>query len=208
MIPARSAFVSGFGVNSLFLGNFESAYGTPTDTPSRGSACAYHLGGYMTNQNGPDNVPEIEKVEYILNIGRTLGPNIAVSSVGTRHTMDALLNRGIKIVNVDPRCGPEASKMDWVPIRTGTELAFMLGILHTILYEVKTYDVWFVKNRTNGPYLIGPTANTSAIQYLKNRSCGTPRRGNRSHLMTTIPPISPWKGCTMPMASWLIQPSN
>ena len=83
-------------------------------------------------------------------------PMVAFSSVGTRHTMDALVNRGIKIVNVDPRCGPEASKMDWVPIRPGTELAFMLGILHTILYEVKTYDVWFVKNRTNGPYLIGP----------------------------------------------------
>ena len=30
----KVAFVSGFGVNSLFLGNFESAYGTPTDTPS------------------------------------------------------------------------------------------------------------------------------------------------------------------------------
>jgi anaerobic selenocysteine-containing dehydrogenase len=152
----KVAFVSGFGVNSLFLGNFESAYGTPTDTPSRGSACAYHLGGYMSNQNGPDSVVDIEKVEYILNIGRTLGPNIAVSSIGTRHTMDALLNRGVKIVNVDPRCGPEASKMDWLPIRPGTELAFMLGILHTILYEVKTYNVWFVKNRTNGPYLIGP----------------------------------------------------
>jgi anaerobic selenocysteine-containing dehydrogenase len=152
----KVAFVSGFGVNSLFLGNFESAYGTPTDTPSRGSACAYHLGGYMVNQSGPDNVPEIEKTEYMLNIGRTLGPNIAVSSVGTRHTLDALVNRGVKIVNVDPRCGPEASKMDWLPIRPGTELAFMLGILHTILYEVKTYDVWFVKTRTNAPYLIGP----------------------------------------------------
>ena len=149
--------VSGFGVNSLFLGSFEAAFGTPAmqDTPARGSACAYHLGGYMTNQNGPDNVVDIEKVEYILNIGRTLGPNIAVSSIGTRNTMDALVNRGVKIVNVDPRCGPEASKMEWLPIRPGTESAFMMAILNTILYEIKTYDVWFVKNRTNGPYLIG-----------------------------------------------------
>ena len=151
----KVAFVSGFGVNSLFLGNFEAAYGTPTDTPARGSACAYHLGGYMTNQVGPDNVPDIEKVQYILNVARTLGPNIATSSVGTRQVMDALVNRGVKIVNVDPRCGPEASKMEWLPIRPGTELAFMLSILHTILYEIKTFDVWFVKNRTNAPYLIG-----------------------------------------------------
>jgi anaerobic selenocysteine-containing dehydrogenase len=153
--PRRAAFVSGFGVRSAFLGNFETAYGSPNDVPSRGSACAYHLGGYMSNQNGPDNTPDIERVEYILNIARTLGPNIANSSVGTRNVMDALVNRGVKIVNVDPRCGPEASKMEWLPIRPGTELAFLLSVLYTILYEIKTYDVWFVKNRTNGPYLIG-----------------------------------------------------
>jgi anaerobic selenocysteine-containing dehydrogenase len=153
----KVAAVSGFGVNSLFLGNFEAAFGKNPiqDTPARGSACAYHLGGYMSNQVGPDNVVDIERVEYILNVGRTLGPNIAVSSISTRHIMDALVNRGVKIVNVDPRCGPEASKMEWLPIRPGTESAFMLSILHTILYEIKTFDVWFVKNRTNAPYLIG-----------------------------------------------------
>ena len=109
----KVAAVSGFGVNSLFLGNFEAAFGKNPiqDTPARGSACAYHLGGYMSNQVGPDNVVDIERVEYILNVGRTLGPNIAVSSISTRHIMDALVNRGVKIVNVDPRCGPEASKM-------------------------------------------------------------------------------------------------
>ena len=149
--------VSGFGVNSLFLGNFETAFGTNPiqDTPARGSACAYHLGGYMSNQVGPDNVVDIERVEYILNIARTLGPNIAVSSISSRNIMDALVNRGVKIVNVDPRCGPEASKMEWLPIRPGTESAFLLSILYTILYEIKTFDVWFVQNRTNAPYLIG-----------------------------------------------------
>jgi anaerobic selenocysteine-containing dehydrogenase len=153
----KVAAVSGFGVNSLFLGSFENAFGKVPiqDTPARGSACAYHLGGYMTNQVGPDNVVDIERVEYILNVGRTLGPNIAVSSISSRHIMDALVNRGVKIVNVDPRCGPEASKMEWLPIRPGTESAFMLSILHTILYEIKTFDVWFVQNRTNAPYLIG-----------------------------------------------------
>ncbi len=154
--PRKIAFVSGFGVRSALLGNFEAALGNVTDTPSRGSACAYHLGSYMSNGRGPDNVPDIDNVEYILNIARTLGPNIAASSVGTKETMSALVDRKIKIVNVDPRCGPEASKMEWVPIRPGTELAFLLGVLHTILYEIKTFDEWFVKTRTNAPYLIGP----------------------------------------------------
>ena len=154
--PRRIAFVSGFGVRSALLRNFESALGPVTDAPSRGSACAYHLGSYMSNGKGPDNVPDIDNVEYILNIARTLGPNIAATSVGTKETMQALVDRKIKVVNVDPRCGPEASKMEWLPIRPGTELAFLLGVLNTILYEIKTFDVWFVKNRTNAPYLIGP----------------------------------------------------
>ena len=29
-------------------------------------------------------------------------------------------------------------------------------MIHVILYELGTYDDWFLKNRTNGPYLIGP----------------------------------------------------
>jgi anaerobic selenocysteine-containing dehydrogenase len=167
--PRKIAFVSGFGVRSALLGNFESALGTVTDTPSRGSACAYHLGSYMSNGRGPDNVPDIDHVEYILNIARTLGPNIAATSVGTKETMSALVDRKIKIVNVDPRRGPEASKMEWVPIRPGTELALMLSILHTILFEIKTFDEWFVKNRTNAPYLIGPDGD-----YLRDADTGKP----------------------------------
>lgn len=154
--PRKVVFVSGFGVNSPLLGSFEAAFGSPNDTPSRGSACAYHIGSRQTHSRGPDQIPDMDRVEYILNYGHTLGPNIAASSGSTRSIMSALVDRGVKMVNIDPRCGPEASKMDWVPIKPGTELALNMALLNTILYEIKTYDVWFVKNRTTGPYLIGP----------------------------------------------------
>jgi anaerobic selenocysteine-containing dehydrogenase len=149
---------SGFGVRSDALRWFEGAFGNPTDVPSRGSACAYHFGSALVNGRGPDNVPDIENCNYIINIARTLGPNIAVSSVGTRHTLDAI-ERGLKIVNVDPRCGPEVSKSaEWVPIRPGTEQAFLLGALYTMMNEIglKNLDVWSIKYRTNGPYLVAP----------------------------------------------------
>ncbi len=153
--PRKVAFVSGFGVNSPLLGSFEKAFGSPNDVPSRGSACAYHIASRQTHSRGPDQVPDLERVQYILNYGHTLGPNIAVASVGSKEIMDALVKRGVRIVNVDPRCGPEASKMEWLPIRPGTELALNFALLHTILYEIGTFDEWFVKNRTTGPYLIG-----------------------------------------------------
>lgn len=154
--PRKIVCVSGFGVNSPLLSSFEQALGTPNDTPSRGSACAYHIGSRQTHTRGPDQIPDMDRVEYILNYGHTLGPNIAASSGSTRSIMSALVDRNVKMVNIDPRCGPEASKMDWVPIKPGTELALNMALLYTILYEIKTYDAWFVKNRTTGPYLIGP----------------------------------------------------
>lgn len=186
--PRKVIVVSGFGVRSQLLGNWETAFGTPNDVPSRGSACAYHLGSYLTNGSGPDNVPDIEKSEYIINIARTLGPNIAVSSVGTRHTMDALA-RGCKIVNVDPRCGPEASKMDWVPIRPGTEQAFLLGMLYSVLYEIKVMDTWFVKNRTNAPYLIGPDGEY-VIDVASKKPLIWDEKENRARAFDEIPPMN------------------
>lgn len=154
--PRKVVFVSGFGVNSPLLSSFEMALGSPNDTPSRGSACAYHIGSRQTHSRGPDQIPDLDRVEYILNYGHTLGPNIAASSGSSRSIMSALVDRNVKMVNIDPRCGPEASKMDWVPIKPGTELALNMALLYTIMFEIKTFDVWFVKNRTTGPYLIGP----------------------------------------------------
>lgn len=171
--PRKVAFVSGFGVNSPLLRSFEAAFGSPNDTPSRGSACAYHIASHETNTKGPDTVPDLDRVEYILNYGHTLGPNIAVASVSSRSIMSALVDRGVKMVNIDPRRGPEASKMDWVPIRPGTELALNLALLHTILYEIKTFDEWFVKNRTNAPYLIGADGD-----YVRDPSSNKPLMWN------------------------------
>jgi anaerobic selenocysteine-containing dehydrogenase len=189
--PRKVIVCSGFGVRNISLGWFEAAYGTPNDVPSRGSACAYHFGSALVNGNGPDNVPDIEKCDYIINIARTLGPNIATSSVGTRHMLDAVNNRGMKIVNVDPRSSPEVAKSsEWVPIRPGTEQAFLLGMLYTALYEIGNakLDMWFIKNRTNGPYLIGPDGD-----YVFDKASNKPliwdEVENRARTFDEIPPM-------------------
>ncbi|OGO14964.1 MAG: hypothetical protein A2Z14_05505 [Chloroflexi bacterium RBG_16_48_8] len=169
--PRKLILCSGFGVSALGIGWFTNAFGTNNNVPSRGSACAYHFGSALTNGLGPDNVPDIENCNYIINIARTLGGNIGVSSVGTRHMADAL-DRGMKIINVDPRCSPEVSKStEWVPIRPGTEQAFLLGGLYTMMHEIglKNLDVWSIKYRTNGPYLVGPDGD-----YVLDKDSGMP----------------------------------
>ncbi|MBC7294100.1 MAG: molybdopterin-dependent oxidoreductase, partial [Thermoleophilia bacterium] len=97
-----------------------------------------------------------EYCNYFLSIGGSLGPNL-----GSTHSMRAVsraMERGMKLVVVDPRCSPEAAMADeWVPIRPGTDLAFTLSILHVMVYEVPitALDLRFIKERTNAVYLIG-----------------------------------------------------
>ena len=73
-----------------------------------------------------------------------------------RRAADARM-RGLKLVVVDPRMSNAAVKADeWIPIRPGTSLAFALGLIHVMLWELNKFDEWFIKHRTNAPYLIGP----------------------------------------------------
>jgi anaerobic selenocysteine-containing dehydrogenase len=159
--PRKFVLVSGFGqFAAYFFGllPFMAAFGSPNDVPSRGQACAYHFFGNLVHDAIPDSVVDMDLCEYVVNIGRSMGPNVAISSSGTKTYVDAI-ERGCKIITVDPRCSPEASKAaQWVPIRVGTDLTFVMGMLNVMLYEIGTdkLDVWSIKNRSNGPYLIGP----------------------------------------------------
>lgn len=159
--PRKFVLVTGFGqiaAGIIAMSPFLSLIGTPNDVPSRGQACAYHAFGGLVHNASPDSVVDMDLAEYVINIGRSMGPNVAIASSGTKTYVDAI-DRGCKIVTVDPRCSPEASKAaQWVPIRPGTDLAFLMGMLNVMLYEIGTekLDVWAIKNRTNGPYLVGP----------------------------------------------------
>lgn len=65
--------------------------------------------------------------------------------------------RGMKVVNFMPILNTAAAKAsEWIPTAPGTHGAFLLGMLNVLLYETGIFDVDFIKNWTNGPYLIGP----------------------------------------------------
>jgi anaerobic selenocysteine-containing dehydrogenase len=131
---------------------------------------------------------DMDRTEYIISIGRSIGPNYCIASGASRAFLNAI-DRGCKIVTVDPRGSPEAAKGEWVPIKPGTDQAFLLGMLNTILYEIKTIDVWSVKNRTNGPYLIGPDGD-----YVRDATSNKPliwdEVENRARTFDEIPPMN------------------
>jgi anaerobic selenocysteine-containing dehydrogenase len=64
-------------------------------------------------------------------------------------------DRGIKVVDLCPIIAPSDPNPDeWLPIKPGTDAAFFLSMIDVALNELNTFDVEFVKHRTNGPYLI------------------------------------------------------
>lgn len=147
---------------------FSGAFGTPNNIHTNGPLCAVHYSPLSTHGTFTDRV-DLERCNYALLIGTSFGGNWAIAKNSGRQYINAL-ERGMKAVVVDPRCGPEASKATrWVPIRPGTELPFVLAVTNTIVNEIGMYDVPFLKGRTNGPYLI-----TASGDYLRDPASKKP----------------------------------
>ncbi len=84
--------------------------------------------------------------KFILIIGANPAVNHPVSMV---HILRAK-ERGAKIVVVDPHFSKTAAKSDeYLRIRSGTDIAFIYGMLHHII-EKKLYDEQFLKDRVYG----------------------------------------------------------
>ncbi|MBV6434310.1 MAG: Formate dehydrogenase, nitrate-inducible, major subunit [Bryobacteraceae bacterium] len=74
--------------------------------------------------------------------------------VGFRFVMEARRHRNAKLVVVDPRFNRTAAVADlYVPMRSGTDIAFLGGLIHYML-ERKLYQEEYVRIHTNAPFLV------------------------------------------------------
>jgi anaerobic selenocysteine-containing dehydrogenase len=95
-------------------------------------------------------MPDLENAGCILFWG--YNPNIArlTHAVATTHA----LNRGARLIVVDPRRAGPAAKADvWLQVRPGTDAALALAITH-VMIERGWYDAAFVREWTNAPLLV------------------------------------------------------
>src|SRR5699024_7701532 len=61
---------------------------------------------------------------------------------------------GAKIIAVDPNYSTTVSKSDqWVPIKPGTDIALLLGMI-TIILENNWYDEDYLIKNTSAPFLV------------------------------------------------------
>jgi anaerobic selenocysteine-containing dehydrogenase len=88
----------------------------------------------------------------------------------TRMVMDNIMERGSKVIVVDPRYEhPLAHKADvYLPVRPGSDGALMLSWIHVILEE-GLYDEGFVSRWTDGPALVW----TDTLELLKESDVRT-----------------------------------
>ena len=136
-----------------FIPYIPAVFGTPNQITSNGPLCSVHYATELVQASMPTANADYQHCNYHISIGRTTGGNIGAANGEVRFVADAIA-RGMKLVVVDPRCSPEASKGQWVPIIPGGDLAFVLGLIHTVLFEIQKVDEHFLTTRTNGPYLI------------------------------------------------------
>ena len=135
---------------------FAMANGVPNIVASPMQHCVAtgHLGTDTVtgNFNIHDEVlPDYDNARYVLLV-------INNSSIGAVSTCRAVRfaqakKNGAKVVALDSRLSETASKADeWVAMRPGTDLDFLLAMLHVMLNE-GLYDEDFLKRHSNMPFL-------------------------------------------------------
>lgn len=145
---------------ALGLGVWAKALGTPNIVSTNGEMCDLHYGGCMIYDSFPTVDYDGINCEYAVVMGRTLGAEYGDAGGGARSIAHNIRTGHTKYVYVSPRNSIESSRGEWVPVRPGSDLALIYAWLNEMVNVMPDgFDVDFVKNRTNAPYLIDPDGN-------------------------------------------------
>jgi anaerobic selenocysteine-containing dehydrogenase len=163
---------------SRYIGAFIAMSGIPqiysagtVDQWPKNVAAALVYGGMWTIA-----VPDLDRTDYLMILGAnpsaSQGSLMAAPDVLGR--LDAIRNRGGKVVLVDPRRTATAIHADeWIPIRPGTDAALLMAMVQ-VLFAEGLVDLAHLSAITNGvpeverlcrdfpPEAVAPTCNISA----------------------------------------------
>ncbi len=152
--PDSFVFFYGFGFEETRL-PFAPASGTANLIGTPGPLCPEHFSSLHLSGTMLDRI-DLERCNYTVILGRSFGADYAISSGSSKHFADAI-ERGMKVVSVNPLCDRQGQVGEWVPIMPGTDGAFALALINVFIYEIGKYDEWWLKVRSNAPYLVADT---------------------------------------------------
>ena len=140
----------------ILLWGWPAVFGSPNFFTSLGNYCggSYHpVNGSVDGSFAAIN--DYEWCNYWIQIGSGDGFSSHLHLAGSAKRMADARMRGMKVVTLDPRMSVAAAKADeWIPILPGTDRAFVLGMAHVLIHELKQFDHDFLRDRTNAPYLV------------------------------------------------------
>ena len=90
-----------------------------------------------------------------------IGSNPAENHPASFGHITKAMDKGSKLISVDPRFTRTSAKADiYCPMRSGTDIAFINGIIKYVRDDMDVnpgnYNMTYVKEYTNAPYLINP----------------------------------------------------
>ena len=146
--PEAMVFSSTHNLSQPLFENLLYAFGSPNYGTQR-SLCfnAMIVSNLMTyGMEEPGRIYD-DKLKYILLTGRNLLEAISTSET---HDLITAIDRGAKVVYLDPRFTKTAAKAtEWLPIKPGMDLAFHLALLNVIIGK-RLYNAAFVEKNTIG----------------------------------------------------------
>ncbi|MBI4523475.1 MAG: molybdopterin-dependent oxidoreductase [Deltaproteobacteria bacterium] len=169
----RKLVISNFDhiASTYFIpGAWALAFGTP-NTHWTGYYCGNYLHASMYLTNGSFHSDfDLDYCNYAILLGNQQGFMAGLNAnVAARKMADAR-RRGMRVIVVDPVGTNAAAKADeWVPIRPGTDGAFVLSLVNVLVNELGCYDREFLSQRTNAAYLVRDDGS-----YLKESPNGKP----------------------------------
>ena len=128
--------------------NFASAYGSP-NCFSHFSSCPITYQMVCEQMYGIAKLKrDFANAKYVVNFGHNLFEGIVIADAKKLAKFAA--SKDTKLLVLEPRFSVVASKADeWLPVKPGTDLAFVLALINTWIQN-GTYDKEFIEKFTTG----------------------------------------------------------
>lgn len=133
--PEKVVFFTRFSSAMVWDEKFFELYGSPNSVRYGDTCFDVVLQSYKTIMGfgGPGaHSSDYENADYGLVVGRNMGGALVAHGWGAQFGKG--MRRGLPMTVVDPRHPNELgqSYAEWLPIRPGTDLSFLLGVLHFV----------------------------------------------------------------------------
>ena len=139
------------GIQARFFEHLMKGFGTPNIVEPAFAQCRgpRDVGYKLTfgNNVGSPEPLDFENTKLMVFIGTHIGENVFT---GQNTQFSNALERGAKLIVVDPRFSISAEKADyWLPIKPGTDTALLLAWMHVLIYE-NLYDKEYIRKYAIG----------------------------------------------------------